>query len=163
MKKRILYVFIISIMLLIYCTPNVYADDIDEEEMLTDEVKELALETTAKVSEEPILNARAAVIYDRKTKEIIWGKNETEKRAMASTTKIMTAIVVIEKGNLSDIVTISKKAANTGGSRLKINTNDKISVIDLLYGLMLRSRKRCSSSISRTCRWKHRRFCRTNE
>ena len=60
---------------------------------------------------------------------------------MASTTKIMTAIVIIEKGNLSDVVIISKKAANTGGSRLKINTNDKISVIDLLYGLMLRSRK----------------------
>ena len=140
MKKRILYVCIISI-LIISCVSCVYADDVDEEEMLADEVKELALETTAKVSEEPMLNARAAVIYDRKTKEIIWGKNETEKRAMASTTKIMTAIVIIEKGNLSDIVTISKKAANTGGSRLKINTNDKISVIDLLYGLMLRSRK----------------------
>lgn len=141
MRKRILYVFIISILLLIYFAPYIYADDIDEEEMVADEIRELALETTAKVSEEPILNARAAVIYDRKTKEIIWGKNETEKRAMASTTKIMTAIVIIEKGNLSDIVTISKKAANTGGSRLKINTNDKISVIDLLYGLMLRSRK----------------------
>ena len=140
MKKRILYVCIISI-LIISCASCVYADDVDEEEMLADEVKELALETTAKVSEEPVLNARAAVIYDRKTKEIIWGKNETEKRAMASTTKIMTAIVIIEKGNLSDVVTISKKAANTGGSRLKINTNDKISVIDLLYGLMLRSRK----------------------
>lgn len=140
MKKRILYVCIISI-LIIFCVSCVYADDVDEEEMLADEVKELALETTAKVSEEPVLNARAAVIYDRKTKEIIWGKNETEKRAMASTTKIMTAIVIIEKGNLSDVVTISKKAANTGGSRLKINTNDKISVIDLLYGLMLRSRK----------------------
>ena len=141
MKKRILYIFIISILMLAYCTPYIYADDMDEEEMLAEEIKELALETTAKVSEEPVLNARAAVIYDRKTKEIIWGKNETEKRAMASTTKIMTAIVVIEKGNLSDVVTISKKAANTGGSRLKTNTNDKISVIDLLYGLMLRSRK----------------------
>lgn len=141
MKKRILYVCIISILIIISCVSCVYADDVDEEEMLADEVKELALETTAKVSEEPVLNARAAVIYDRKTKEIIWGKNETEKRAMASTTKIMTAIVIIEKGNLSDVVTISKKAANTGGSRLKINTNDKISVIDLLYGLMLRSRK----------------------
>lgn len=140
MKKRILYVCIISI-LIISCVSCVYADDVDEEEMLADEVKELALETTAKVSEEPVLNARAAVIYDRKTKEIIWGKNETEKRSMASTTKIMTAIVIIEKGNLSDVVTISKKASNTGGSRLKINTNDKISVIDLLYGLMLRSRK----------------------
>lgn len=139
MKKRVICLFIISIVMSIYCNSCIYADDIDEEEILEDEVKELALETTAKVSKEPVINARAAIIYDRETKEIIWGKNETEKRAMASTTKIMTAIVVIEKGNLSDIVTISKKAANTGGSRLKINTGDKIAVNDLLYGLMLRS------------------------
>jgi len=117
----------------------VFADDADEEELLENEVKEISVETIAEEQKEPVLNARAAVIYDRKTKEIIWGKNENEKKAMASTTKIMTAIVVLEKGNLSDVVTISKKAANTGGSRLKINTNDKISVLDLLYGLMLRS------------------------
>ena len=86
-------------------------------------------------------NARAAVIYDRSTNEIIWGKNENQKRPMASTTKIMTAIVVIENSNLNDEVCVSKKAALTGGSRLKLNTNDKISVKNLLYGLMLRSRK----------------------
>ena len=60
---------------------------------------------------------------------------------MASTTKIMTAIVVLENTSLSNVVTISKKAANTGGSRLKINEGDKITVNDLLYGLLLRSRK----------------------
>ena len=57
----------------------------------------------------------------------------------ASITKIMTAIVVIENSNLSDIVTISKKSANTGGSRLGLSQNDKISVENLLYGLMLKS------------------------
>ena len=133
MKKRIIYICTIIILILANCTAYVFADDADEEELLENE------ETIAEEQKEPVLNARAAVIYDRKTKEIIWGKNENEKKAMASTTKIMTAIVVLEKGNLSDVVTISKKAANTGGSRLKINTNDKISVLDLLYGLMLRS------------------------
>ena len=49
----------------------------------------------------------------------------------------MTAIVVIENANLSNIVEISKKAAGTGGSRLGLSTNNKISVHDLLYGLML--------------------------
>jgi len=56
---------------------------------------------------------------------------------MASTTKILTAIMVIENANLDDIVTVSSKAAGTGGSRLGLHTNDKISVRDLLYGLML--------------------------
>ena len=139
MKKRIIYICTIIILILANCTVYVFADDVDEEELLENEVKEISVETIAEEQKEPVLNARAAVIYDRKTKEIIWGKNENEKKAMASTTKIMTAIVVLEKGNLSDVVTISKKAANTGGSRLKINTNDKISVLDLLYGLMLRS------------------------
>lgn len=139
MKKRIIYICTIIILILANCTACVFADDADEEELLENEVKEISVETIAEEQKEPVLNARAAVIYDRKTKEIIWGKNENEKKAMASTTKIMTAIVVLEKGNLSDVVTISKKAANTGGSRLKINTNDKISVLDLLYGLMLRS------------------------
>ena len=139
MKKRIICICTIIILILANCTAYVFADDADEEELLENEVKEISVETIAEEQKEPVLNARAAVIYDRKTKEIIWGKNENEKKAMASTTKIMTAIVVLEKGNLSDVVTISKKAANTGGSRLKINTNDKISVLDLLYGLMLRS------------------------
>jgi len=56
---------------------------------------------------------------------------------MASTTKIMTAIIVLENSNLDDVVTISSKAAGTSGSRLGLKTNDKISVRDLLYGLML--------------------------
>ncbi len=56
---------------------------------------------------------------------------------MASTTKIMTATIVIEKCDLSEIVTVSSKAAGTGGSRIGLHTNDKISVNDLLYGLLL--------------------------
>ena len=60
---------------------------------------------------------------------------------MASTTKIMTAIIVLENGNLKDLVEVSKKSAGTGGSRLGLKTADKITVNDLLYGLMLCSRK----------------------
>ena len=56
---------------------------------------------------------------------------------MASTTKIMTAIVVIEQGDLDKTIEISKKAANTGGSRLGLKTGDKVTIRNLLYGLML--------------------------
>ena len=58
---------------------------------------------------------------------------------MASTTKIMTAIVVLENANLKDTVIIDSKSAGVGGSRLGLKKNDKITVNDLLYGLMLRS------------------------
>ena len=95
---------------------------------------------TANNKEEPKLNSRAAIIYDRQSKRVIWGKAENERRPMASTTKIMTAIVVIENANLNDTVTVSKKSAGTGGSRLGLKTGDKITVNNLLYGLLMVSR-----------------------
>ena len=49
----------------------------------------------------------------------------------------MTAIIILENCKLTDIVTVSKKAAGTGGSRLGLKTNDKISINDLMYGLLL--------------------------
>ena len=131
---------IIIILILVMCFNTfVFADDEEEEEYIQNEIEELIVESTAKPFEEPQINARTAIIYDRATDEIIWGKNETKKVAMASTTKIMTAIVILENSNLQDVVTISKKAAGIGGSRLKLNTGDKVTVNDLLYGLMLRS------------------------
>ena len=141
-NNTLLIIFLISIVTIntVLITP-VLADDEDEETLNEIDLNEVAVESAATTTDEPSINARAAVIYDRTTGKIIWGKKENEKRAMASTTKIMTAIVALENSNLNDVVTISKKAAGTGGSRLKISVGDKITINDLLYGLMLRSRK----------------------
>ena len=138
LKNKKIIILIITILVLSFNT-LVWADDEEELDYNANEIQELIIESAATPSEEPKINARAAIIYDRTTKEIIWGKNELQKRPMASTTKIMTAIVDLENSNLSDVVTVSKKAAGTGGSRLKISTGDKITINDLLYGLMLRS------------------------
>ena len=83
------------------------------------------------------LNSRSCIVFDRNSQMVLYGKNEQQKVKMASTTKIMTAIVVIENSDMNDIVQVSKKSASTGGSRLGLRTNDKISISDLLYGLML--------------------------
>lgn len=139
-ERNLLKILIACIVLLNIYKPIIYADSEEEEEIQANEIQQI-VESSTKISDEPILNSKAAIIYDRTTKKVIWGKNENTKRAMASTTKIMTAIVVLENANLTDVVTISRKAANTGGSVLKINTDDKVTVNDLLYGLMLRSRK----------------------
>ena len=139
-NKKIVIIFYIALVIInIFINSTVFADDEDEEALNEIELNEVAVESMASPTDEPNINARSAIIYDRVTGKIIWGKNENEKRAMASTTKIMTAIVVLENTNLNDVVTISKKAAGTGGSRLKIIAGDKITVNDLLYGLMLRS------------------------
>lgn len=112
----------------------VFADD-ENEETLNDISS--YIQVSSEITKEPIINSRAAIVYDRTSGSVLFGKNENEKSKMASTTKIMTAIIVLETSNLDDIVTVSSKAASTGGSRLGLKTNDKISVRDLLYGLML--------------------------
>ena len=90
-------------------------------------------------AEELETNSRIALIYDRASGQILYEKNGEKQTPMASTTKIMTAIVVLENADLTETVTINAKAAGIGGSRLGLKKNDKITVNDLLYGLMLRS------------------------
>ena len=108
MKKIFKKIFIIFL-LLVFSKAYIYADD----EILEDiySFEELSTQVSSKVSEEPIINARHAVVFDRNSKKIIYGKKENEKCKMASTTKIMTAIVVIENSSLNEQVKVSKKAA----------------------------------------------------
>lgn len=116
----------------------IYADDELEENLEEKELSEV-INVASKSIAEPIINSRIGIIYDRKSGKVIWGKNENKRSAMASTTKIMTCIVVIENANLDAEVKVSAKAAGTGGSRLGLKKDDKITIKDLLYGLMLRS------------------------
>lgn len=116
----------------------IYADDELEENLEEKELSEV-INVASKSIAEPIINSRIGIIYDRKSGKVIWGKNENKRSAMASTTKIMTCIVVIENANLNAEVKVSAKAAGTGGSRLELKKDDKITIKDLLYGLMLRS------------------------
>ena len=105
------------------------------------------------------INARSYIVLDRKSKQVIIGKNEYSKVKMASTTKIMTATIIIENCNLNDIVTISKKAARTGGSRLGLKANDKISVLNLLYGLLLCSGNDAAVALAEHCSGSVTEFC----
>lgn len=130
-KKVISIVIIINIL---FCNfVIIFADDVDEE------LDNNVIEVVNQATNEPVLNSRIAIAYDRKSGNVIWGKNENKRTAMASTTKIMTAIILIENVDLNKMVTVSAKAAGTGGSRLGLKRNDKISLRDLLYGLMLKS------------------------
>ena len=98
------------------------------------------VEINKQVLEPKQLNSRRYAIYDRASGTCIYGKNENKQTAMASTTKIMTAIIVLENcKNLDEVVTISAKAAGTGGSRLGLKKDDQVTVNDLLFGLLMRS------------------------
>lgn len=134
--KKIVKLFIIFIFIAQLCTIS-YCDDID------DQIIDVNAEITSNISNSqdnikiPETNSRACVVIDRNTNTVLYGKNENTVRKMASTTKIMTATIIIENCNLDETTEISKKAAGTGGSRLGLKTGDKITIRDLLYGLML--------------------------
>ena len=141
--KNILYIFLVLTILSVYFIPSVFADDLDDISENIDSnktIQEQLLETSTKSEKDsslPSINSRSAIVLDRNSNTVLFGKNENEKLKMASTTKIMTSIIVIENCNLTDTVEVSKKSAGTGGSRLGLKTGDKITVNDLLYGLML--------------------------
>ncbi|MCX7904217.1 MAG: D-alanyl-D-alanine carboxypeptidase [Caloramator sp.] len=90
-------------------------------------------------SKELNLNCVSATILDQESGRILYSKNGNKILPMASTTKIMTAIVAIERGNIKDVVTISTKAASVPGSSAGLKAGDKVTLEELLYGLMLKS------------------------
>lgn len=85
------------------------------------------------------LYARSAVLMDADSGRILFAKNGQEERAMASTTKIMTCILALEKGNLSDKVTVSDNAAAQPRVHLGMQSGQAFKLEDLLYSLMLES------------------------
>jgi len=85
------------------------------------------------------VSARSAILMDETSGRVIYEVNAHEKRRIASITKIMTAILAIESGELDEIVTVSGNAAGTEGSSLYLKEGEKIKLEDLVYGLMLRS------------------------
>ena len=133
MKNQKIIFIIICVLILI--NSICFADDRIEEN--NEKEMEEILQTAVEIDKEPKINSRAAIIYERNTGRILWGKEQDSKRKMASTTKIMTTIVVLENANLNETVEVSKKAAATPGSRLGLKAGAKITVNDLLYGLML--------------------------
>ncbi len=79
------------------------------------------------------------VLIECSSNRVLKAENEHERLPMASTTKIMTALIAVERLKLDDVVTIPKEAVGVEGSSIYLKLGEKISVLDLLYGLMLRS------------------------
>lgn len=89
--------------------------------------------------EDSELYATAAVLMDAESGRVLYGKNEDAVMAMASTTKIMTCIVVLENASLDDVLTVSAYAASMPKVKLYIQKGELYTVRDLLYSLMLES------------------------
>ncbi|MFB3886781.1 MAG: D-alanyl-D-alanine carboxypeptidase family protein [Thermodesulfobacteriota bacterium] len=86
-----------------------------------------------------VITSQAAVVIDASTGEILYGKNFDYLLPPASTTKLMTAIIVMEKANLSDVVTISQKASQVRPFKAGFKKGDRVTIEGLLYAALLKS------------------------
>lgn len=85
------------------------------------------------------VSAKAAVVLNGDDGEVIFSKNDDQKLPMASTTKIMTGLLLCEYGNFEREITVTEKMLMVEGSSMGLLPGDKITLHDLLYGLMLAS------------------------
>lgn len=85
------------------------------------------------------ITASSAIVMDLNSNRVFFEQNIHEQRLIASITKIMTAIVAIEYGNLDDTYEVSEEVLDAYGSAIYIEMGEKLTLKDLLYGLMLRS------------------------
>jgi serine-type D-Ala-D-Ala carboxypeptidase (penicillin-binding protein 5/6) len=87
----------------------------------------------------PELTAKSALLVDQDSGQTLFALHPDDPLPPASTTKLMTALLVLQQANLDDVVTISQAAAATQGSRMGLTAGQKLTVRDLLYGLLLPS------------------------
>ncbi len=87
----------------------------------------------------PILTAASAVVFDMNSSTILFSKNLDQKLPIASLTKLMTALVVVENANLDDETTVRKEDLLGIGNTMGLVAQEKIKVLDLLKGMLIPS------------------------
>ena len=93
-------------------------------------------------------SSSSEIVMDVNTNRVLYSKNADDKKFMASTTKILTAIVIIESSNIDDQVEITEKTIGVEGSSIYLEKGEILTVKDLLYGLMLRSGNDCAETLA---------------
>lgn len=113
----------------------------------------------AVLAEEPKVNAISAVIVDGDTGRILWGKNENKPMAMASTTKIMTALVALENSDIKKETTVSKNATLASPVKMHLSVGEKMTIEQLLYAMMLQSYNDSAVAVAEAVGGSVEKFC----
>nr|MBO4517790.1 D-alanyl-D-alanine carboxypeptidase [Clostridia bacterium] len=101
-----------------------------------------------KVSADFNAGTSSEIVMEASTLRVLSENNAHEKKYMASTTKIMTAIVVIENCDIEEEITVGANTVGIEGSSIYLEAGEKLTVKDLLYGLMLRSGNDCAETLA---------------
>lgn len=94
------------------------------------------------------VTSKSAILMDEDTGRILYSKGIDDKRLIASTTKIMTAVIALESGKLEDKIIVSDEILKAYGSNIYLSVGEEITIKDLVYGLMLRSGNDAAIAIS---------------
>lgn len=97
------------------------------------------------------ISARKAILIDGTTGRVLYEKQADSRSLIASTTKIMTALIVCERCNALDLVQIPKEAVGIEGSSMYLQEGEKLTVQELLYGMMLRSGNDAATALAIYC------------
>jgi len=98
-----------------------------------------AVAALRRTGQQPVITASAATVVDIDANQTLYALRPHEPLPPASTVKVMTALLTLQRGNLADSVTVSATAANAPGSRMGLATGEVLTVEELLYGLLLPS------------------------
>ncbi len=133
-QLRFLAVFIILVLTILVMEPPIEPEYL---ECLASISQVIEIDNLLK--NQPQIGASAAILIDPASLTVLYSKKATQERAPASTTKIMTAILTIERCSLTEIVKISRRAARINGSQVGLKEGETITIEKLLWSLMLLS------------------------
>jgi len=97
---------------------------------------------------QPEISGYSGVLIDQDSGRVLFEKRAHEKKPIASITKVMTAIIAIESGQMEEKASVSKRAIHVEGSSIYLKEGEKMTIEDLVYGLMLRSGNDAAVAIS---------------
>ncbi|MFC1721300.1 D-alanyl-D-alanine carboxypeptidase family protein [Patescibacteria group bacterium] len=104
---------------------------------------------SSSATEDVFIDARSAVAMDSATKEVLFEQNMNQELAMASITKVMTALLVIEEGKLNDTVTITSEDVIKTGSDIDLRSAEEIKLGDLLKAALIKSANDAATAMAR--------------
>jgi D-alanyl-D-alanine carboxypeptidase (penicillin-binding protein 5/6) len=113
--------------------------------------EQLLVENGAPLELAPVLASHAAVLMDADSGQILYGKNMDERLCPASITKILTALVALEQGELTDLITLSYDAVfsiERGSSHIALDKDEQISLENALYALAIASANDAANGIA---------------
>jgi D-alanyl-D-alanine carboxypeptidase len=151
MKKRVIIIFcsVLLVLAMVFCFVPLFDGSVRAENTIArEETGILAVNDTGA---KPNVTAHRSVLIEAESGQILFGIRERERAGMASTTKIMTALVVIKSMPLDTVFTIPKAATGIEGSSVYLVEGEKLTIEELLYGLMLRSGNDCAVALAIAC------------